>query len=180
MIENKRVNLWAILISLMICVLIALDMVGDYREGVHWQHLLLELGILSLSLSGIVYFWRLYCLSAQAKIALLRHDLELANRQARHWRDANRDLIVGLAKQIQQQFDSWQLTRAEAEVGMFMLKGLSHAQIAELRHSSERTIRDQARAIYRKAGVNNRIELSAFFLEDLLMPNGPQSEADEN
>jgi len=37
-------------------------------------------------------------------------------------------------------------------------------------NTSERTIRDQARAVYRKSGVAGRTELSAFFLEDLLLP----------
>jgi len=180
MIEDKRVSRWAVIACVVMSFLIVLDIVGDYQEGVHWQHLLLELTILTLALSGIVFFGRLYYLSALGKIASLKNDLELANRQAKQWRDTNRDLIAGLAKQVQRQFDHWHLTRAEAEVGMLMLKGLSHAQIAELRHASERTIRDQARAIYRKAGVNNRTELSAFFLEDLLLPNGLQSEVDES
>lgn len=50
------------------------------------------------------------------------------------------------------------------------LKGLSHGEIANLRNASERIVRDQALAIYRKAGVAGRTELSAFFLEDLLLP----------
>ena len=93
-----------------------------------------------------------------------------ATQQSQQWREANRELIAGLAVQIRKQFDNWQLTPAEAEVGMLMLKGLSHSEIAQLRNVSERTIRDQARAIYRKAGVTGRTELSAFFLEDLLLP----------
>ncbi len=95
----------------------------------------------------------------------------MANQQAEEWREANHELIAGLAAQIQKQFDAWQLTRAEAEVGMLMLKGLSHAEIAAMRNASERTIRDQARAVYRKSGMTGRSELSAFFLEDLLPPH---------
>jgi len=56
-----------------------------------------------------------------------------------------------------------QFTPAEAEVGLLRLKGLSHAEIANLRNSSERTIPDQARAIYRKSGLAWYAELSAFF-----------------
>jgi DNA-binding NarL/FixJ family response regulator len=40
----------------------------------------------------------------------------------------------------------------------------------QFRATSETTIRQQALAIYRKAGVRNRSDLSAFFLEDLLLP----------
>ncbi|MGJ0427927.1 helix-turn-helix transcriptional regulator [Methylobacter sp.] len=171
--DNKRFSQWAIALSLFVFVLITLDLLGDYRDGVAWIHLLAELLILILSLTGIVYFGRLYYQFAQAKINLLTQDLALANQQAQQWREANRELIAGLAVQIQKQFDSWQLTPAEAEVGLLMLKGLSHGEIAHVRNASERTIRDQARAIYRKSGVTGRTELSAFFLEDLLLPRQP-------
>lgn len=151
-------------------ILITLDFVGDYRDKGSWTHLLTEGLILIISLLGIVYFGRLYYQMTQSTIHLLTQDLALATQQAQQWREANRELVSGLAVQIQKQFDNWQLTPAEAEVGMLMLKGLSHVDIAQLRNSSERTIRDQARAIYRKAGVAGRSELSAFFLEDLLLP----------
>ncbi len=169
-INSRRLSQWAIAFSAVVFVLIAMDVLGDYRDGIAWAHLLIEVLILLFSLAGIVYFGRLYYLSAQSRIHLLQQDLAVANQQAQQWREANRQLIAGLAVQIQKQFDSWQLTRAEAEVGMLMLKGLSHQEIADVRNSSERTIRDQARAIYRKSGMAGRSELSAFFLEDLLLP----------
>jgi DNA-binding CsgD family transcriptional regulator len=169
--DNKRLSQWAIVFSAIVFILITLDITGDYRDGVPWTHLLVEVLILVLSLSGLIYFGKLYYQLAQAKINLLNHDLALANQQAQQWREANRELIAGLAMQIQKQFETWQLTRAEAEVGLLMLKGLSHAEIAQVRDTSERTIRDQARAIYRKSGVTGRSELSAYFLEDLLLPH---------
>lgn len=172
--DNKRFSQWAIAICLLVFVLITLDFLGDYRDGVPWPHLLAEAIILMFSLVGLVYFGRLYYQFAQSKINLLARDLALANQQAQQWREANRELISGLAAQIQKQFDIWQLTPAEAEVGMLMLKGLSHNEIAQVRNASERTIRDQARAVYRKAGMTGRTELSAFFLEDLLLPREQQ------
>ena len=51
-----------------------------------------------------------------------------------------------------------------------MLKGLSLKEIAALRSTSERTVREQARAVYRKSGLSGRSALAAFFLEDLLLP----------
>jgi len=168
--DNKRFSQWAIAISLFVFVLIAMDLRGDYAEGVPWSHVLTEVIILILSLAGIVYFGWLYHQFSKSKIDVLTHDLALAHQQAQQWREANRELIAGLAVQIRKQFELWQLTAAEAEVGMLMLKGLSHGEIANLRNASERTVRDQARAIYRKAGVAGRTELSAFFLEDLLLP----------
>lgn len=169
-IENKQLSQWAIALCSVIFVLIALDIVGDYKEGTAWAHIIVEVLILLLSFTGIGYFGWLYYQTTQSKIQGLKQDLALANAQAQAWREANKELIAGLSVQIQKQFDTWQLTPAEAEVGLLMLKGLSHQEIAEIRHSSERTIRDQARAIYRKSGLAGRSELSAFFLEDLLLP----------
>jgi DNA-binding CsgD family transcriptional regulator len=168
--DNKRLSQWAIALCSVIFVLIGLDISGDYKEGIAQAHLVIELLILLISLSGIAYFGWLYYQTTQSKINLLKQDLVLANQQALRWREENRELIAGLAQEIDKQFKAWALTQAEAEVGMLMLKGLSHQEIADVRNASERTIRDQARAVYRKSGLSGRSELSAFFLEDLLLP----------
>ena len=65
-----------------------------------------------------------------------------------------------------------ELSPAEREVGLLLLKGLSHREVAATRSTTETTIRQQALSIYRKSGLRNRSELSAFFLEDLLLPAG--------
>ena len=62
------------------------------------------------------------------------------------------------------------MTPAEREVGLLLLKGLSHKEVAAARSTGGPTIRQQALGIYRKSGLRNRSELSAFFLEDLLLP----------
>ncbi|MEM9269998.1 MAG: LuxR C-terminal-related transcriptional regulator, partial [Pseudomonadota bacterium] len=46
--------------------------------------------------------------------------------------------------------------------------GLSNAEIAALRNTSEGTVKAQGNAIYRKAGVTGRPQLLSLFLEDLL------------
>ena len=83
--KNKRFSQWAIALSLFVFVLITFDITGDYRDGVHWTHLLTELLILILSLLGVVYFGWLYYQFAQAKISFLTHDLALANQQAQQY-----------------------------------------------------------------------------------------------
>lgn len=75
----------------------------------------------------------------------------------------------GLGDAIARQLADWALTPSETEVAQLLLKGLGHRQIAELRGTSEKTVRQQAASVYRKAGVSNRAELSAYFLEDLLV-----------
>jgi DNA-binding NarL/FixJ family response regulator len=51
-----------------------------------------------------------------------------------------------------------------------LLKGLTFKDIAEVRSKSERTVRQQAGAIYAKSSLSNRSDLAAFFLEDLMAP----------
>lgn len=103
------------------------------------------------------------------KLALIR-DLDVARIQGRQWRDETRALLKGLGEAIDRQFLTWKLTEAERDVGLLILKGLSLKEIADVRVTSERTIRAQARSIYAKAGLSGRAALSAFFLEDLLAP----------
>jgi DNA-binding CsgD family transcriptional regulator len=81
--------------------------------------------------------------------------------------------MAGLGAAIDAQFDRWGLSPAEKEVGLLLLKGLSHREVAQARSVTEATARQQARAVYRKAGVSGRADLAAFFLEDLMLPPQP-------
>lgn len=49
-----------------------------------------------------------------------------------------------------------------------LLKGMSLKDVAAIRGTNEKTARAQSMAVYAKAGLSGRSELSAFFLEDLL------------
>ena len=82
--------------------------------------------------------------------------------------------VDGLAHAIDQQLNQWKLTIAEKEVAFLLLKGLSLKEVAEIRQTTEKTARVQSMAVYAKAGVSGRSELSAFFLEDLLPPATPE------
>jgi len=98
------------------------------------------------------------------------HDLEIARLQGQRWRAESRNLLNGLGKAIEEQFSRWKLTEAERNIALLLLKGLSIKEAAVVRGSTERTVREQARSVYAKAGVTGRAGLSAFFLEDLLVP----------
>lgn len=65
---------------------------------------------------------------------------------------------------------SWGPTAAESEVALLLPKGLGTREIAVLRGTSERTVREQARAVYAKSSLPGRAARSAYFLEDLLAP----------
>ncbi len=125
--------------------------------------------LLVLTGAGVVYLMLRSRLQHEEQLSLIR-DLEVARTEGAAWRSDMRELLKGLGDAIDAQFKRWRLTPAEREVAVLMLKGLSHKEIAAARESSERTVRQQARAIYAKANLSGRAALSAFFLEDLLLP----------
>ena len=69
---------------------------------------------------------------------------------------------------LEERFASWDLTPAERDVALFAIEGLSTAEIAGLRRTSEGTVKAQTAAIYRKAGVTGRPQLLSLFIEDLM------------
>lgn len=69
---------------------------------------------------------------------------------------------------LEERFAAWSLTPAERDVALFAIKGLSTAEIAGLRRTSEGTVKAQTAAIYRKAGVTGRPQLLSLFIEDLM------------
>lgn len=62
-----------------------------------------------------------------------------------------------------------ELTAAEQDVALMMLRGLSNQDIARARATSTRTVANQVAAIFNKTGVTSRVELAArLSLSDLL------------
>ncbi len=167
--SERRQAAMGVIFFVAILLLVTSDLIFDYNEGTHWLHLTIEFAILVAAAFGTLVGWSRF-VAARAESELLKRDLERALDEARRWRDESRAVIQGLGAAIDRQFHRWKLTPAEAEVGMLLLKGLSHKEAAEVRSTSERTVRQQARSLYKKAGLTGRSELAAFFLEDLLLP----------
>ncbi len=69
---------------------------------------------------------------------------------------------------LAERFEEWGLTPAEKDVALFAIKGMSTAEIAQLRSTSEGTVKAQTNAIYRKAGVSGRPQLLSLFIDDLI------------
>ena len=166
----------SVILFVVIAVLMTVDLVIDVRKGEAIFTNFFELGIFGAALAGMAFHW--WQMTA-ARRQSARLDLELAqaraealrsNEEARRWNAEAQPALAGLGRAIDRQFDRWGLTGAEREVALLQLKGLRHRTIAELRNTSERTVRQQALAIYRKSGLDGRSDLAAFFLEDLLLP----------
>jgi len=161
---------------LLMASLAAVDLVSDLREGTTVSHVVVEGTILLVGFLGAALVARkLFRVTALARTASeearsLAGELAKSAAEAERWRGEARDLMRGLSEAIDEQFDRWQLSPAEKEVGLLLLKGLSHREIAEARSVTEATARQQARAVYKKAGLSGRHDLAAFFLEDLILP----------
>lgn len=171
--KNERWVITAILLGTSFFV--GLDLVSDAREtGLNW-HVVIEAMVAIAALFGVFYLLR-------GSFAL-RHSLESEQEnslqlqvEAHRWRAESKKYLAGLSQIIDQQLTDWGLTNSEKEVAFLLLKGLSLKEIAEVRHTSERTARTQSTAIYSKAGLAGRSELAAFFLEDLLPPDQNMSQ----
>jgi putative tricarboxylic transport membrane protein len=108
----------------------------------------------------------------------LSQEVEQRSREAQQRVQDIAAIRVGMNVQIEREFERWGLTCAERGVAHLTLKGLRLKDIARARNTSDRTVRQQAQAIYRKAGLDGRTDLSAYFLESVLGGSELGPEAD--
>jgi DNA-binding CsgD family transcriptional regulator len=130
------------------------SLLGLRAAPISWQaRELLELGAAVGLLLG----------SVMGALALRRtlRERNLARESLRRASGAFMELLA-------ERFADWGLTPAEQDVALFAIKGLSTAEIAGLRATSEGTVKAQTNAIYRKAGVTGRPQLLSLFIEDLI------------
>ncbi len=142
-----------------------MDLFADLAHGADTAHILKE-GLLVL-LSFFAIIWLFYEKNIQTQqIKRLKQELKQTNKNK-----ADEYIVEGrrqLAKIISQQFKQWQLTQSETEVGLLLIKGLSLKEIATLRNTAEKTVRQQASAIYKKSEISGRHAFAAWFIEDIL------------
>lgn len=94
--------------------------------------------------------------------------LRTAQRRTRRAETALAAASGAFMEHLEQRFVDWGLTPAERDVALFAIKGMSTAEIAGLRGTSEGTIKAQTNAIYRKAGVTGRPQLLSLFIDDMI------------
>lgn len=145
------------------------DLAMDDPETWLSFHVLFEVLMIAGALLMATTLWLGWWRSAHAAAALqVRLDAQAVERE--RWRASSQEVLEGLGRAIDAQFGAWQLTPAEREVALLLLKGYGHKQVAALTGRSERTARQHAGVVYEKAGLGGRAELSAFFLQDLMLP----------
>lgn len=166
---NRRERILIITILSIVTIMVTFDLFTDSKEGVVVWHVLVEGGAGLAALFGIFYF-----LKDSFKLKHKLSDSLVENvqlkKEANEWKTEAQKYIEGLSQSIDQQLSKWNLTAAEKEVALLLLKGLSLKEIADIRATTEKTARVQSIAVYSKSGLSGRSELAAFFLEDLLQP----------
>lgn len=143
------------------------SLLGIYTRPLAWElREMLEIGAAVGLVLGLVLGGVLIVSSLRAR--------NLAQERLRRASGAFMDLL-------EERFTLWGLTPAERDVALFAIKGLSTAEIATLRQTSEGTVKAQTNAIYRKARVTGRPQLLSLFIEDLIegpaTPDGPNHPA---
>ncbi len=121
-------------------------------------------GISILLLGGLIYQRHV----ARRREQGLKEAYEEATGKAISQTEELEKALTSIHDQIALEFDNWNLTAAEREIALLLLKGLRLKEIAGSRGTSERTVRQQAQAIYKKAGLEGRFELAAYFIEDVI------------
>ncbi|MFV0303380.1 MAG: helix-turn-helix transcriptional regulator [Paracoccus sp. (in: a-proteobacteria)] len=158
----KNAPLIAILALQSVCAIylvrdMLLSVLGIYYEPLSWQYLeYLDIGAALGLIAGIALGGRMLIGSLRR-----RNQAEEKLRRAK----------TAFAELVEQRFQDWALSPAEREVALFSIKGLSVAEVARLRGTSEGTIKAQAAAVYRKAGVGSRHQLLSLFIEDMFDPS---------
>ncbi|MBC2837204.1 helix-turn-helix transcriptional regulator [Gemmobacter straminiformis] len=134
-------------------------MVGIYVRPLPWEiRELMEIGaalglVLGLVLGGVMLVWTL--------------------RERNQAQERLRRASGAFLELLEERFVEWGLTPAERDVALFAIKGMSTAEIAVLRATSEGTVKAQTNAIYRKAGVSGRPQLLSLFIDDLMRDDSP-------
>jgi DNA-binding CsgD family transcriptional regulator len=145
------------------------DLILDAPDSLWSFHVIYEVLLIVASLAAFVLVWRAW-FRTRHELADTRQELTRNQAERDAWRASAESALAGLGKAIEERFKMWGLTAAESDVALNLLKGRSHKEIAYLTGRSERTVRQHAVSVYQKSGLRGRAELSAFFLDGVILP----------
>lgn len=165
--RREKISISAVL--LVVALLTAFDVFEDLLEGASTTHIIFEVTIIALLVGVGLYIFRSALRQRGVIITESREEIAKVKVEATTWRSKAESLGRGITDAISEQLEEWHLTPAEREISFLLLKGLTIQEIAAIRETSERTVRQQASEIYRKSGLTGRTQLSAFFMEDLFV-----------
>ena len=154
---TNRVAILSILVLQVVCALLFIQQTFSALIGfdpIPWYlREIVELGaVIGLIIGAVLGF------------VVLRRSMRHVTRMEAQLRAASGAFM----ELLEDRFEGWGLTPAERDVALFAIKGMSTAEIAALRETSEGTVKAQTNAIYRKAGVSGRSQLLSLFIDDLV------------
>lgn len=164
---DAHIQLVLALIFVLMVVGGVVDLILDRPRSLWTAHVVFEVALVLVSLLAASYLARGWY-SASTRLRRMERTVEEQGAERDAWRARAGRTLAGFRDAIDEQFDVWGLTPTERDVGLALLAGRSLKRIARESRRSERTIRQHAIAVYRKAGLSGRAELAGFFLGDLL------------
>jgi DNA-binding CsgD family transcriptional regulator len=151
----------------------AVDLLLDAPDTLWSVHVIYEVVLIAISMIGFYLLWRGW-FRARKDLTMTKHELAEQKAESDSWRASAESALAGFGQAIDERLRAWQLTPAEAEVALMLLKGRSHKEIAFLTNRSERTVRQHAVSVYQKSRLGGRAELAAFFLDNVKLPDRSQ------
>lgn len=172
-LSNKDKKYLGLFFFIVFSLLVFYDMLHEFltlhTAAELWQAQTLEIAIFLL---GSFSFCSMWMAQRREEISQTTFNRELSRlkEEKDEWKSKSTKFIQEYQDYIESHFDTWNFSATEKEIGIFLIKGLSIKEIAQIREVSEKTIRNQTLLIYSKSGLAGRHELSAYFLEELLKP----------
>ena len=158
-----------IIISVLLLVMAsnAFDLVTDFTRHEPIWHLIEEIIVISLAI-GLIAYLTMELKQKKRDMQALVEELKTTERSLTQSTAFINNARKEYSEIIHQQFDEWQLSQSQQQIALLLLKGLSFNEIAAIRDTKEKTVRQQASEIYKKADVAGRHAFSAWFFEDFL------------
>lgn len=170
-LTNSPTRTLLVLLTGLALMISSVEIVDEMRKGEPFVDMLDDLALFFVAL--LVAFGLLAEMVRNRRaVADLQMQLNDARGKLQHIDERSRNIGRQYREVMQKQFNAWELTESEQEIVISLLKGLSFREVAAMRETREKTVRQQATSIYRKAGLSGRHELAAWFFEDLLEPDG--------
>ncbi len=157
-VKTRARTLWWLLAIQAGCALffvfdLLADLAGWGEQGFGFDDDLVEIVVVAGLIIGLVF------VAAELRALLRRHERTEAQLKV---------ASGAFFELLDQNFSEWALTPSERDVALLAIKGLSVAEIADIRQTKQGTIKAQCNAIYQKAGVSGRPQLLSLFIEDLM------------
>lgn len=164
--ERRATGLAVILIAQAFCALFfVFDVIKDLTDNglANLEHMVIETIASVVLIIGIAFLMS-EIRDIYARMKAMDSGLMLARGE--------------LADVLDALFKEWELTNSERDVALLMIKGQGNDDIAAIRGTAVGTVRAQSSSVFRKAGVEGRVQLMTMLLDEVLDIEIPDAKGD--